>query len=67
MTEEGKKYFFKVNMDKAKNKTRIAIFIILVSIMTYIIPILEGILDFGVIFESVSLIFIIIAKRYTKI
>ncbi len=64
MTEEGKKYFFKVNMDKAKNKTRIAIFIILVSIMTYIIPILEGILDFGVIFESVSLIFIIIAKRY---
>lgn len=64
MTDEEKQFIKKVNLDKAKNKTNIAIGLMVISLLTYVIPLLCGEFDFGVIFESISIIFVIIARIY---
>lgn len=64
MTEEEKEFVKKVNIDKAKNKTIASISLIIISILTYVVPLMLGEFDFGIVFEVISLIFLIIARNY---
>ena len=77
---ENKTHIRKVYKDKAENLLKKCIVIMFLSIFTYIIPlVIFKALDFGLVFEVISLIFIIIAynkmgqndfrvlKRYTII
>ncbi len=64
MTEEEKKFAIKINLDKAKKKTMIPIVLISISLLTYIMPLLFGEFDFGIFFEIISLIFLIISRSY---
>ena len=64
MTDEEMEFVRKVNIDKANNKTGIAIVLIVLSMLTYIAPLAFGEFDFGIIFEGISLIFLLIAKMY---
>lgn len=64
MTEEEKNFIKKINIDKAIGKTKFTIILIVVSILTYVIPIFLGVLDFGIFFEIISLIFLIISRNY---
>ncbi len=60
----NEKEFEKINIDKAKNKTIIPILLMVISILTYIIYIISGEFDFGIIFEAISLILLIVARNY---
>lgn len=64
MEQKEKDFIKKVNVDKAKNKTIASILLIAISIMTYIVPLMYGEFDFGIVFEIVALIFLIIARNY---
>lgn len=64
ITDEEKELIRKVNIDKAKNKTNMGILFITLSLLTYLIPIMLGDFDFGIVFEIISLICIIIARYY---
>lgn len=64
MTDDEKEFINKVNIDKAKNKTKISIGLITISIFTYVIPLILGEFDFGIIFEIISLIFLLVSKNY---
>ncbi len=64
MEEKEKKFIKEINVDKAKNQTNLPILLIVISIMTYIIPLMCGEFDFGIVFEIISLIFLIIARNY---
>ena len=66
MTNEEKQFAIKVNVDKAKNKTFAPILLMIISILTYIPPLMFGEFDFGIVFEIISLVFLIIARRYMK-
>jgi len=64
MTDDEKKFIKKVNMDKANNTTKFPIILIIISILTYVMPLIMGQFDFGIVFEIVSLIFLLISKSY---
>ena len=64
MTEEEKNFAIKINLDKAKKKTVIPIVLIIISLLTYIMPLLFGEFDFGIFFEIISLVFLIISRTY---
>lgn len=64
MTDEEKEFVVKINVNKAKNKTIVPILLIIISILTYIVPLLYGNFDFGIIFEITSLTFLIISRNY---
>jgi Sec-independent protein secretion pathway component TatC len=64
MEKLDKDFIKKVNIDKANNKTIGEIIIIGISIATYIEPLINGIFDFGIIFEVASLIFLLLARKY---
>lgn len=64
MTDEEKEFIKKVNIDKANNTTKISIILIIISILTYVIPLVFGEFDFGIVFEIASLIFLLISKSY---
>lgn len=64
MTEHEKEFIKKVNIDKAKNKTIVPILLMVLSLLTYIAPLIYGDFDFGIIFEIASLIFLLIARNY---
>lgn len=64
MSEEEKDFIKKVNIDKAKNKTRVSILLIVVSLLTYIVPLICGEFDFGIVFEIISLFFLLVARNY---
>lgn len=64
MSDEEKEFVKKVNMDKAKNKTTVAILLIVLSLLTYVIPLMVGEFDFGVVFEITSLVFLLVARNY---
>ena len=64
--EKDREYFRKVNIDKAENKTKVAFIIIIISLLTYVIPLMNGVYDFGIIFEVITLIFLIIARIFMK-
>lgn len=64
MSDEEKEFIKRVNVDKAKNKTIAPVVLMILSILTYIIPLMEGKFDFGIIFEIISLVFLLIARKY---
>lgn len=64
MSDEEKEFIKKVNVDKAKNKTMLPILLIVLSLLTYIIPLVFGEFDFGIIFEIISLVFLLVARSY---
>ena len=64
MSDEERKFIKKVNIDKAKRKTNIAIGLIVLSLFTYIMPLFWGNFDFGIVFEIASLVFLLIARSY---
>ena len=64
MTDEEKEFIIKVNIDKANNKTMIPIVLMVISILTYVFPLMLGEFDFGIVFEIISLLFLIIARNY---
>ena len=64
MTEDEKNFIKKVNIDKAKNKTIAPIILMIISILTYVMPLILGEFDFGIIFEIASLVFLLVARSY---
>ena len=64
MTEEEKEFIKKVNTDKAKNKSNMAIGCMVLSICTYIVPLIAGDFDFGIIFEGLTLVLLMNARKY---
>ena len=64
MEEKGKEFVKKINIDKAINKSNIAIALITISVLTYVVPLIEGNFDFGMIFEVISLVFTLISRLY---
>ena len=61
---EEKEFVKKINIDKAINKSNIAIALITISVLTYVVPLIEGNFDFGMIFEVISLVFTLISRLY---
>lgn len=70
MTDEEKDFIKNVNIDKAKIKNTSCIILIIISILSYVFPLLFGDFDFGLIFELISLAFMVIAhvnmKKYDE-
>lgn len=64
MEEKEKEFVKKINIDKAINKSNIAIVLITISVLTYVVPLIEGNFDFGMIFEVISLVFTLISRLY---
>lgn len=64
MSDEEKEFIKKVNIDKANNITKIPIILIAISLSTYVIPLIYGVFDFGIVFEIISLIFLLVSKSY---
>ena len=62
ITEEERAFVKKVNMDKAKNKSNYVIFLIAISLATYVFPLILKSFDFGIVFEIISIVMIIIAR-----
>lgn len=61
---EEKDFSKKVNMEKANNKLIIPILLLVISILTYIVPLMYGQFDFGLILEIIAFVLLLIAKRY---
>lgn len=66
MEEKEKDFIKNVNIDKAINKTNAVIPVIGISILTYVFPLIFGVFDFGIIFEVVSLVLLLIARSYMR-
>ena len=64
MNDNEKNSIRKINIDKARNISKISVILIIISILTYIIPLLMGEFDFGIVFEIISLIFLLISKNF---
>lgn len=62
MNDEEKKCVKKANVDIAMNRTTLPIILIAISLATYLIPLAFGEFDFGIVFEIVSLVFLLLAK-----
>ena len=67
MENDEKEFVKKINVDKAKNKTKYAIGCLIISILSYVIPFLVGEYDFGIVFEIATLVCIFIAKNRMSI
>ena len=67
MTDKEKEFAKIVNIDKAKNKTSACIGLTIISLLSYVVPLMFGDFDFGMIFEILTLIFIFIARHYMSI
>lgn len=64
MTDNEKEFVKNVNIDKAKNKTVICIFLTIISLLSYVVPLMFGNFDFGMVFEILTLVFIFMARHY---
>jgi hypothetical protein len=64
MEDKEKEFIKKVNIDKAKSKTSVSILLMIISILTYVVPLMYGEFDFGIVFEIISLVFLLIARNY---
>lgn len=64
MSDEEKEFIKKINVDKAKNKTIISILVMILSLLTYVILLMYGKFDFGIVFEIFSLVFLLVARNY---
>lgn len=62
MSDEEKEFSKKVNIDKAKIKNGTCITLSIISLITYIAPLMLGDFDFGIVFESLTFIFIDLKK-----
>ena len=66
MHEKEREFIKEINIDKAIKKTNIGIFLIIISLLTYVLPTILGDFDFGVFFEIASLVFLLIARYCMK-
>ena len=64
MNDNEKEFIKNVNIDKAKNKIKACIALTIVSLISYVIPLMFGSFDFGLVFEIFTLVFIFIASHY---
>ena len=64
MTDKEKEFSKNVNIDKAKNKTMACIGFIIISLLSYVLPLLWEEFDFGMVFEILTLAFILMARHY---
>jgi len=60
-TEEQKEFTKKIYLEKAKNILKIPLIVILLNMLMYMLLILYGTFDFGILFYAVTLIGIIFA------
>ncbi len=67
MENDEKEFVKKINVDKAKNKTKYAIGCLIISILSYVMPFLVGEYDFGIVFEIATLVCIFIARNHMSI
>ena len=63
MTDNEKEFVKNVNIDKAKKKTIACIILTIISLLSYIVPLLFGDFDFGMVFEIITLVCIFIARE----
>lgn len=64
MTDKEKEFVKNVNIDKAKIKIMACIILTIVSLLSYVIPLMYKHFDFGMIFEIITLVFIFMARHY---
>lgn len=64
MNDKEKEFIKNVNIDKAKNKTMACICLTIISLLSYVVPLMFGDFDFGMIFEIFTLVFIFMARHY---
>ncbi len=64
MTDNEKDFVKNVNIDKAKNKTVACIGLTIISLLSYVVPLMIGDFDFGIVFEIITLVFIFMARNY---
>jgi hypothetical protein len=64
MNDNEKEFIKKINIDKAINKTVACILLTIISLLTYVAPLMVGDFDFGMVFELFTLIFIFMARNY---
>ena len=62
MTDNEKEFVKNVNIDKAKNKIGTCIFLTIINLLSYVLPLMFGDFDFGVFFEILTLVFIFMAR-----
>lgn len=64
MNDKEKEFVKNVNIDKAKNKIMACIGLTIISLLSYVVPLMFGNFDFGMVFEILTLVFIFIARHY---
>ncbi len=64
MEKKEKEFIKRINIDKADNRANGTMLLIIISILTYVPPLITGEFDFGIVFEIASLVFLVIAKKY---
>ena len=64
MNDKEKEFIKNVNIDKAKNKTMACIGLTIISLLSYVVPLMFDDFDFGMIFEIFTLVFIFMARHY---
>ena len=64
MTDKEREFIREENIDKAKKKTIAPMVFIGISLLTYVMPLMWGEFDFGILFEVASLVFLILARNY---
>lgn len=64
MNDNEKNFIKNVNIDKAKNKTIVCIVLTIISLLSYIVPLMLEDFDFGIVFEIFTLVFIFMARNY---
>lgn len=64
MTDKEREFIREGNIDKAKKKTIAPMVFIGISLLTYVMPLMWGEFDFGILFEVASLVFLILARNY---
>ena len=64
MTDKEREFIREDNIDKAKKKTIAPMVFIGISLLTYVMPLMWGEFDFGILFEVASLVFLILARNY---
>ena len=64
MNDKEKKFIETVNIDKARNKTKICIVLSSISMLTYVLPLIYGDFDFGIVFEVLTFVFMLLARHF---
>lgn len=67
MEYEENKTIKKANVDVAINRIKVPILLIVISLATYIIPLVFGAFDFGIVFELISFFFLLLSRAYMSI